>query len=109
MVVCGLSNARPISCNDCPTFHRFHISVFCAGESFDRFLRIINTILKKRSFRWCCIDLLNPPPLMSLLFPVEISPQYDPPKGVEAGEGGPLCSRDANETQVGCPRKITLA
>src|SRR5579863_8626229 len=47
MVVCGLSKARPISCNDCPAFHRFHISVFCVAESFDRFLRVMNTILKQ--------------------------------------------------------------
>jgi hypothetical protein len=50
MDVCGLSNTRPISCNDCPAFHRFQISVFCVGESLDRFLWVINTILKQQIF-----------------------------------------------------------
>src|ERR1700687_409343 len=50
MDVCGLSNTRPISCSDCPDFHRFHISVFCAAESLERFLRVIDTILKLKIF-----------------------------------------------------------
>jgi hypothetical protein len=50
MEVCGLSKARPISCNDCPDFHRFQISVLCVGESLDRFRWVINTILKQQIF-----------------------------------------------------------
>jgi hypothetical protein len=45
-----LPNTRPIACNDCPDFHRFHTSVSCVGESLERFLWVINTILKQQIF-----------------------------------------------------------
>src|ERR1700676_3811467 len=31
-----LSNARPISCSDCPAFQRRHSSLFCTAESPNR-------------------------------------------------------------------------
>jgi hypothetical protein len=37
MELCGLSKARPISCCDCPAFHRHHMSLFSIAESPNRF------------------------------------------------------------------------
>jgi len=34
---------------DCPAFQRRQISVFCVGESLDRFFSLINTTLKQIS------------------------------------------------------------
>jgi hypothetical protein len=63
--LCHLPWTRPVSCNDWPAFHRRQISVFCVGESLERFCWLINTIIKRRPIRWCCIDLSNAPRLSS--------------------------------------------
>jgi hypothetical protein len=47
MVGCGLPQARPISCCDCPHFHRRQMSIFSAGESLHRFRWIINTTFEQ--------------------------------------------------------------
>src|ERR1700677_3735979 len=49
MELWGLPKARPITCSDCPAFHRLHSSVRCAGESATRFPWVIRTTLN-RSF-----------------------------------------------------------
>jgi len=78
MDVCGLSKARPISCSDWPVFHRLQMSLFSTVESPNRFPDLIQTINSK-SFRWCCIDLSNPPDLSGTGgdFPDSIGPSFD--------------------------------
>jgi hypothetical protein len=46
MQLCGLPQARPISCNDSPAFHRLQTSALCAADSLDCFPSLINTILQ---------------------------------------------------------------
>src|ERR1700730_5261527 len=56
----SLPKARPISCNDCPTFQRLHMSVRWFAESFTRFRNGINTTFREKIYtRWCCIDRLS--------------------------------------------------
>src|SRR5882672_4742276 len=50
MQLCGLSKARPISCSDCPAFHRFQTSRFSIAENPNR-----------------CPGLMPTPPLHSRL------------------------------------------
>src|SRR5580692_4480219 len=50
MQLCGLSKARPISCSDCPAFHRLQTSRFSIAESPNR-----------------CPGLMPTPPLHSRL------------------------------------------
>src|SRR5450759_1525452 len=60
----SLPNARPISCNDCPAFQRFHMSVLCIAESLTRLACVINTTFREKIYsRWCCIDRLSRHPL----------------------------------------------
>src|SRR5713226_3993684 len=67
MDVCGLPNARPIICNDCPAFQRHHTSVLCAAESPARFPWAIDTTSEEKIYiRWCCIDLLSSPNLSGI-------------------------------------------
>src|ERR1700730_17729441 len=56
----SLPKARPISCNDCPTFQRLHMSVRWFAESFTRLRNGINTTFREKIYtRWCCIDRLS--------------------------------------------------
>src|ERR1700681_2279006 len=56
----SLPNARPISCNDCPTFQRPHMSALCIAESLTRLDCVINTTFREKIYsRWCCIDRLS--------------------------------------------------
>src|ERR1700681_3113690 len=53
-------NASPISCNDCPTFQRPHMSALCIAESLTRLDCVINTTFREKIYsRWCCIDRLS--------------------------------------------------
>jgi hypothetical protein len=51
MLLCGLPKARPISCNDWPSFQRRQISDLSVRESLDRFPSLINTILKQHVYQ----------------------------------------------------------
>src|SRR5258708_4540346 len=56
----SLPKTRPISCNDCPAFHRLHMSFRCCSESLTRRLNVINTTFREKIYtRWCCIDRLS--------------------------------------------------
>src|SRR5882762_1242803 len=56
----SLTKARPISCNDCPTFQRHHMSIRWFAESFTLLLNLINTTFREKIYtRWCCIDRLS--------------------------------------------------
>src|SRR5258705_668940 len=56
----SLPKTRPISCNDCPAFHRLHMSSRCCSESLTRRLNVINTTCREKIYtRWCCIDRLS--------------------------------------------------
>src|SRR5580698_1985994 len=60
MTCWSLPSARPIAFNDCPAFHRLHISARWAEESFHRLACIMNTTFRGETYiRWCCIDQLN--------------------------------------------------
>ena len=57
---CFLPKACPILCNESPAFQRRHTSLFCAAESPNRFLWIINTTFSEKIYiRWCCVDRLS--------------------------------------------------
>src|SRR5207247_4818437 len=57
---CSLPKARPILCNESPTFQRHHMSLFCAAESPNRFPWVINTTFGEKTYiRWCCNDRLS--------------------------------------------------
>jgi len=47
VVVEWLEAARPISCNDCPVFHRRQMSRLCVTENPARFPWVINTTLQQ--------------------------------------------------------------
>ena len=56
----SLLKARPISCKDCPSFQRLHMSFRCITESSTRFRYVINTTFREKIYsRWCCIDRLS--------------------------------------------------
>jgi hypothetical protein len=60
MELCGLSKARPISCSDCPAFHRYQMLLFSIAESPNRFPGLIHTTFREQTYtRWCCIDRLS--------------------------------------------------
>jgi hypothetical protein len=66
MQLCGLSKARPISCSDCPAFHRLQTSRFSIAESPNRYPGLMPTppYTQQTYIRWCCIDPSNAPVLM---------------------------------------------
>src|SRR6185437_9525128 len=65
--LCGLSNARPIACSDCPAFHRLQISRFSIAESPNRTpVSCPHHLHNQIYLRWCCIDLSNAPRLSGL-------------------------------------------
>ena len=70
MTCWSLPSARPIAFNDCPAFHRLHISARWAEESFHRLACIMNTTFRGETYiRWCCIDQLNRHDLSGLIRP----------------------------------------
>jgi len=62
MQLCGLSNARPIPCSDCPAFQWPQTSPFSITERPIRFSGLIEHPFKEQTYvGWCCIDLSNAP------------------------------------------------
>ena len=49
MTCWSLLSARPIAFNDCPAFHRLHISARWAEESFHR-LAFMNTTFRGKTY-----------------------------------------------------------
>jgi len=45
--LCGLSKARPISCSDCPAFHRLQILFFSTAENPNRFPSLMQHHLQR--------------------------------------------------------------
>src|SRR5579864_8908328 len=67
MQLCSLPKARPISCSDCPAFHRLQTSHFSVAESPNRLPGLMSHHLRRADLhQWCCIDLSNAPRLSGL-------------------------------------------
>ena len=69
MQLCGLSKARPISCSDCPAFHRLQTSRFLdrrKPKSLSLPSCQHHLYTEQTYIRWCCIDPSNAPRLSGL-------------------------------------------